>query len=120
MPTPTHPTTPPASGPLPGNLHLARVSISLGSNRFTGTLPPGWISATLERLDLSSNQLSGQLPAGWAAPAGLQGRGAMPRLTSLALAGNALSGGHTRLCDVAVAARIPAALPGHAGSWLAA
>ncbi|KAL4452433.1 hypothetical protein ABPG75_008095 [Micractinium tetrahymenae] len=80
-------------GTLPAGLpQLASHSISLGSNRFKGSLPHGWISPTLESLDLSFNFITGQLPASWAAPAGLQGKGAMPRLTSLRLAGNSLSG----------------------------
>ena len=62
------------------------------SGRHAGTLPPSWSSAALRELDLSNNEFSGGLPAAWAAAPSLGGRPAMPRLASLRLAGNALSG----------------------------
>lgn len=57
----------------------------MGGNRFNGSLPGGWSSASLADLDLSGNALTGALPPGW-------GGAALPRLAMLHLQGNDLTG----------------------------
>lgn len=74
-------------GTLPaGLLGLAATQVNVGGNRFSGGLPANWSSDSVVDLDASSNALTGTLPASWGAPA------ALPKLGSLHLVGNNLSG----------------------------